>query len=397
MKRQLYGLLTGLLSLCMACSRESATPEQSGAFIKFLGGVNADKAYAAEPVPDGGYICVGTTNSFGQGGSNIYVMKVDVNGNSEWEEPKTFGGDGDDEGKSVRCAPDGGFYVLGNYTNENGLKVMRLIKTDAIGNEQWNKDFNYANRNEDAYSLSLTASGGCLLIGTIAQTNATTDVHVVQTTASGEKQWEKIYGLNGLNDGLGAVIETPDGNLVWCGASYRSQEGKNTGTSDVRVVMTTPEGNIRWDRNYGKENSETGAHVQSVVGGLVVVGTSSDATGSTDVNLLKLFPDGTENWTRTLGGTRNETGNAICPTNDGGYIITGSTESFGEGGKDIYLLKTDASGSQVWQQTFGGKLDDTGSSVRQTADGGYLVLGTITFENNTMLCLIKTNASGELD
>jgi hypothetical protein len=165
----------------------------------------------------------------------------------------------------------------------------------------------------------------------------------------------------------------------------------------MRVTLTRPEGYVLWDRNYGRENTETGIDIQLVSGGFIVVGTTYNVnTGNTDVYVVCLFEDGTERWSTTYGGLKNEEGRSISPTSDGGFIITGSTESEGEGGKDVYLLKIDRKGKEEWFKTFGGRLDDTGTIVRQTTDGGYMIAGTVTFENNSMICLIKTDHKGEL-
>ena len=108
----------------------------------------------------------------------------------------------------------------------------------------------------------------------------------------------------------------------------------------------------------------------------------------------------TVSWYTVFGGTSNESSNAIAQTEDGGYVICGYTQSFGEGGKDIYLLKTDNEGNEQWYKTFGGSADDEGISVKQTKDKGYIIAANLTLittpTNNTVLCLIKTDAEGNI-
>lgn len=78
---------------------------------------------------------------------------------------------------------------------------------------------------------------------------------------------------------------------------------------------------------------------------------------------------------RWYGGTGDDYGSSVAQTSDGGYIIVGYTESFGAGGEDIYVLKTDSVGTLIWNKTYGGMDDDKGISVRQTVDGGYIIVG----------------------
>lgn len=108
--------------------------------------------------------------------------------------------------------------------------------------------------------------------------------------------------------------------------------------------------------------------------------------------------DGSTRWTQTYGGSDRDGGYSVQQTLDGGYIIAGHTDSFGAGNSDVYLIKTDPSGDTLWTQTYGGSSGDGGQSVQQTLDGGYIITGhTDSFGVGGFdVYLLKTDANGNL-
>ena len=143
------------------------------------------------------------------------------------------------------------------------------------------------------------------------------------------------------------------------------------------LIKTDAIGEEEWNQTYGGLGSDGGESVQQTTdGGYMVIGwTSSYGGGITNVWLIKTDANGEEEWNQIYGGSIVEYGFSGQQTNDNGYIFTGWTNSYGSGGSDVWLIKTDANGEEEWNQTYGGSSEDSGYSVQQTTDGGYIVTG----------------------
>ncbi len=215
-----------------------------------------------------------------------------------------------------------------------------------------------------------------------------------QVTVSGAgTSWARCYG--GTNDDYAyAVQPTSDGGYIIAGFT----DSFGSGSGDMYLVKTDANGNQQWTQTFGGTSSDYGYAVQQTTdGGYVVAGTTgSFGAGLLDVYLVKTDANGNQQWSQTFGGTSGDYGYAVQQTSDGGYIIAGYTSSFGAGSSDVYLVKTDANGNQQWTRTFGGTSDDYAWSVQQTTDGGYILAGTLssfsTFSYD--MYLVKTDANG---
>ena len=156
-----------------------------------------------------------------------------------------------------------------------------------------------------------------------------------------------------------------------------------------------------WEQTFGGEGWDIGYSVQQTTdGGYIITGTT-EPFGNVygDVYLVKTDENGNELWSQTFGGELGDFGNSVQQTFDGGYIICGNSYSFGDGGfSDVYLIKTDENGNELWSQIFGGTHIDYGFSVQQTTDEGYIITGQTYFDDGDLgecgLYLIKTDDSG---
>ena len=152
-------------------------------------------------------------------------------------------------------------------------------------------------------------------------------------------------------------------------------------------VIGIETGVASFEKTYGGPNKDWGGSVQQTSDGgyIIAGGTVSYGAGGYDVYLLKIDNTGATQWTKTYGGTNDDEGYSVQQTSDDGYIIVGYTEIYdvcwsrsynGIGAKDVYLLKVDNTGATQWTKTYGGSSDDIGNSVQQTLDGGYIIVGS---------------------
>ncbi len=172
--------------------------------------------------------------------------------------------------------------------------------------------------------------------------------------------------------------------------------GEHSG--DVWLIKTDMLGDTLWTRIYGGSGVDNVKCVQQTLdGGYIMVGeTESYGVGNYDVWLIKTDYLGDSVWTKTCGGFNGDGGYCVQQTHDGGYIISGHTGSYGAGGSDMYLIKTDSVGHVLWDRTYGGGGQERGYWVQETLDGGYIVVGkTSSFACDAQdLWLVKTDSVG---
>lgn len=182
--------------------------------------------------------------------------------------------------------------------------------------------------------------------------------------------WVKTYG-GAENEFAKSVQQTADGGYIMAG--YSSSYG--AGNNDGWVVKLDATGSIAWQKTYGGAESDTFFSVHQVSGGYIVGGqTSSFGAGSSDIWVLKLAGDGTIVWQKTYGGTGIEYFADLQPTSDGGYIVAGTTYSYGHGSCNAWILKLNQDGGIGWQKTYGGAGWELAYSIRQVS-GGYIMVG----------------------
>lgn len=302
------------------------------------GGPSVDVCWQIRPVAAGGYILAGSSQSYGAGTQDGWIVRVDESGDSLWS--KTYGGAGWDEIYSVDPTDDGGF-ILGGYTGSFGMGAFDfwLIKTDANGDTTWTRTFGYSNDGEFATSVLQVSDGGYLISGFKGNfTPTNTYFWIVRTDAAGDSIWSARPALGECF----AMRETRDGGIVLIGIDQEGDGG------DARVIKLDGSGNTVWMRDIGGDFEDLGSVIeQTHDGGYICAGyTRSWGAGTRDVWVFKLDADGDSLWSTTIGGADFESCSSIQQLADGSYLLAGGTQSFGSGMYDFYLIQME----QEWPE-----------------------------------------------
>jgi hypothetical protein len=307
--------------------------------IKFTTSLYYKYVYSVLPTSDGGYIVGGWAFSLPDYTTQIILFKL----GSWWDWYNAYSsacGCSNEQAYSVQQTSDGGYIVAGWTNLVNGAL---LIKTDTSGAVQWAKSYTIAYDNV-AYSVQQTSDGGYIVAGwtNFWSGGNNFDAFLIKTNASGNVQWAKTYGGTN-NDSAYSVQQTSDGGYILAGVTYSF----GAGGGDAFLIKTNASGNVQWAKTYGGAGIDKFISVQQTSdGGYIAVGyTSSFGAGGYDVFLVKTDANGNIIWAKTYGGWNNDIASSVRQTSDGGYIVAGTTWSFGVGSGDVFLIKTDANGN----------------------------------------------------
>lgn len=326
-------------AFAMIGSRESSPSNADFALVEtdICGSVNwsrvhgtpgYDQAQGGILTSDYGYLAVGETN-FG-GGHSVYLVKFDSLGNAEWDHTYQYGTN--DWGKSVIEVADG--YIVAGITDVNGDNDFMLLKVNSSGTEQWHYIYGDAGIDDDAEEVIRTLDGGFLTIGSSGSVSVDWDIFLVKTDADGILNWTRRPGSPSYDECGNGVVETGDGYML--GGSTNE-----TGDFNMLLMKVDGSGNEIWRQNYGGGNGEH-THdllVESGGGCVLVGGTESFGSGMSDFFCVFTDPLGNLVDYTTFGGADDEIAYNIRKTADAGYVITGSTESYGAGNSDFYTVK----------------------------------------------------------
>jgi Secretion system C-terminal sorting domain len=357
-----------ILFLCTALSGQPPNT----LWTKTFGGSGYDWASFAQQTLDGGFIIAGATESFGSGSFDVWLIKTDANGDTLWT--KTFGGNLPDFGNSVQQTSDGGYIIAGfTYSFGGGDGDVWLIKTDHSGDTLWTKTFG-GSRIDNCHSVQQTIDDGYIIIGSTYSFGAgDLDLWLIKTNPNGDTLWTKTFGESYPDWGT-SVQQTSDNGYVITG----HRKFPASGIGNVWLLKTDANGDTLWTKTFGGNRADFGNCVQQTTdGGYIITGEvrSFDAIGTADLWLIKTDDNGDSLWTKTFGGSGSDGGYWVQQTADGGYIIVGWAGG-DRGYSDVWLIKTDANGDVLWTKIYDGNSNDVGYFVQQTNDMGYIIAGS---------------------
>lgn len=345
---------------------------------KTEGTTGIEVATSLDQTIDGGYIYAGYTNSTVSGSYDVYLVKVGVAGNKQWE--RMLGGNKNDWGWSIQQTLDGGFIIAGT-TNSfgSGGSDGYLIKAGPSGTMEWYKTYG-GSETDEFFSVQQTSDYGYILAGSTESFGfGSSDAFIIKIDSTGQEQWQRTFGGSDI-DYAQSIQETSDGGYIICGTTHSF--GSNEGYSNILLIKVNSYGHLEWQKTFGESNwADEGNSVwQTRDGGYIVTGSlrmySAGLLGTWQMGLIKTDKDGNMMWTKEFGGVGKDIGRSVQQTKDRGFIIAGETTSYGAGQEDLYLIKTDPNGDMDWGLTFGGKASDFGCAVQETVEEGFVIAGT---------------------
>jgi len=370
-------------------------------WAKTYGGAQDDVGIDVKQTRDGGYITVGITYSYGHGKKDVWLLKIDKDGNETWN--KTFGGEEDDWSGCVQQTNDGG-YIIAGFTESYGAGWADcwLIKTDANGNELWNKTFGGVG-DDYFYLVKQTSDNGYIAAGfTKSFGSGGFDGWLIKTDDQGNELWNRTFGGMG-DEMLKSVDKTPDGGYILSGETTLLVPPEYP--QAVWLIKTDSNGIEEWNKTYLDTEFpflRVEGEIQQISDGYLIAGYGRQYGSDTediDVFLLKTDFNGEMQWNKIFGWANSyDIGWGIHKTTDGGCIIAGGTNKYSidTWNRNVWLIKTNKYGGTQWTRIIGGSYDDYALSVQQTNDGGYIVGGaTMSYGNGIYdVWLVKTNSRG---
>jgi len=303
---------------------------------KTYGGKKRENFLCVQQTSDGGYILTGYTSSFGAGVDDLWLMKIDSSGKKEWD--KTYGCSSYDNGVFVKQTSDEGYIIVGRTEKYSTFEDIWLIKTDNLGNLTWDKAFN-TGAYECGFYLQQTTDGGYIIVGDIFTFYYPMPFiagWAIKTDNIGNIQWDKKFWYGTDDCTTKSVCQTSDGGYIIAGGTACF----GTTGLDAWLIKLDETGSEVWNKTYGVQNVDEIHCVQQTTDSGFIFTSGADG----DLRLVKTDNFGTIEWDRRYGGSKGEVGLSVQQTSDGGYIVGGTTLSYGGGYFDFWLIKTDENG-----------------------------------------------------
>jgi hypothetical protein len=360
---------------------------------KTYGGSNLDRASSIQQTDDGGYIIAGYTYSFGAGGGDIWILKLSSFGEIEWQ--RTYGGSLYDFAWSIQQTFDGGYILVGDTTSfkDRYYYPIWVIKLNSLGNIEWQRSYRGDLSIQNGFCIRQTSEGGYIVSARSFSNEGGYDIWVIKLNSQGDIQWQRTFDENDFDlIYLQSIQQTSEGGYILGGQTGpKNPYGPGPGQMDLLVIKLSSEGNIEWERKYqGRGHSKLWSIQQTYDRGYIIGGHTSpnfDAIEMHDIWVVKISPVGDVEWQHTYGGNKAEMCYGINQTIDGGYIVSGITESIEDGNRDILVLRLDKNGDIDPSCGF------AGSSNAIVSTGNVITKDTNIIRQDTNIIPQETNIS----
>lgn len=347
-----------------------------------FGGTGTQRSASVIKTNDEGYVVLGTNEAV-LGESDIYLVKVNSNGNIVWE--KNYDFEGYEVAYSLEETTDGGYIISGHKSPiGSGVSLALIIKINSSGNIDWNKTISGYGWSSTAKASSIiqTTDGNYIFTGeTISGSSRV--VWIVKLDNLGNKIWEKLINFSGYISKGFQILETQDQGFLIRGSSSLGP------TTNQLLIKVDSEGNHDWNKTYtGTDVSTVNSFIKTEEGFMLVGKTNSTDYVYGDSWLIKTDSEGTIDWNKLYYTEVPSLAGSIEQTTDGGYIITGNLNP-APYTYNLYLLKVDSEGEVEWTEEYEG----TSNKIINTSDEGFVIVG----DQDGDIILIKTNSQGQLE
>ena len=343
------------------------------------------------------------TRDYENSSYDIFIRSYDIQGNKFDSETitvtisnflvffKAFGlSEKSELGRSIIQSNDSGFVILGEIDND-----ILLMKSNRYGSMEWQQSFG-GSQMDIASHMEQTSDGGFIISATTeSYGQGGKDIWLFKTNSSGLIEWNKYIGTP-YDDYSGKVLETDDGGFILIGSIGSSDQNDN----DIWLIKTNSQGDSLWTRSYGGNQSDRGNDILADdQGGFILLGsTESQGNGGKDIWLLKVDENGNEQWNNTYGNGSNDIGQSIVRSLDGGFLIRYIIESYGEGNTSVGLLRLGPNRQELWTKTIGGSMGIIGRGFQKVSDDEYIMSCSLfdNGKNSYNAYIIKVGDSGDI-
>lgn len=379
-------LLASMLFFCCI------TVVAQGTFQKAFGVDGFEKGSALRQLPDGGFIIGGETQSYELQETDMLLTRTDASGNVQWT--KTFGGPEREVINDVVQMPDRGFLFLAEryQPDKKEGEFLTLGRTDANGMLFWKKIHDEGGNETEGFSMSETPDGKYIITGITRNLNIISTafynvsdrnpkLYLLKVDENGNKVWSRCLQVGDaeISTTGNSVIVAKDGSYIVTG-NITKKNGNAAKTADAAgddearnllLIKVKPDGSLAWAYEYGANRVTAGfSVVEKKEGGFMVAGIATpDNTNNVDYCMMSIAEDGALQWSKTYGGAKFDAVSGLVQTSDGGFIVSGSTSSYGGGASDVLLFKTDAKGNVLWSKTYGGQNGEYAAQIVKTSSG----------------------------